>query len=63
MKTEYPAETDGHITVAAEIKENLEGIGNRAKPAKHHGYRISVLDGIKSLICKNSKTVGKKDLF
>src|SRR5690554_1503188 len=36
-KAKHPAQSDGHIRIAAEVKVNLEAKGNYSQPGGEHG--------------------------
>ena len=63
MESEHSAQADGHITVTAEVKEDLHGVGNGTQPTEHHRNRDAVLHSGEGLIRKNSKTIGKQHFF
>ena len=61
MESEHPPQTDCHVTVSAEVKINLHGIGNGPKPRAYDIQRIYPLP--KYLIRSYRHSIGNQNLF
>ena len=58
MKTKYPAQTNGHIRIAREIKENLKRVGKGSQPS--HAYGKLAVRCTKCLIRYDRQLVGQQ---
>lgn len=60
MNSKHSAETNSHIAVSAEIKENLKRISNLYQA---HQNAVAVLSAVKGVVRKNSECVCQQNLL